>query len=381
LGLQLPPFVALRPPLGRRSNQEIAGQDVCGHHDRPPEAHYECVALPSELLGLDLLFCCAECYITLNRAAPGERYPKDGVSVFRSGGARPQTSLIVAYIDRYKDRFGVEPICRVLTEHDLAVAPSTYYTRSACGLVSQADWDDAHLANRLLDLWTANRRLYGAEKLWTAAIDADIPVGRDQVARLMKILGIEGVRRGKHKTATTVSDPKAPSPTGPDRAGLGRPDPPGSVVGRRLYVSVDTGRVRLRQLRDRRVLPPHPGLESRHLQNHRLGPLRLGPLRLGPLRLGPGAVHPAPSQQPVRLDRARPSQRRGSQYTSITFGEALIEAGISPSIGTVGDALDNALQESTIGLLLRTELIEHERTRAWSGPAEWSGRPPAGCTG
>ena len=59
----------------------------------------------------------------------------------------------------------------------------------------------------------------------------------------------------------------------------------------------------------------------------------------------------------------------GSQYTSIAFGEALIAAGISPSIGTVGDALDNALQESTIGLY-KTELIDHERTRAWSGPAE-----------
>ena len=59
----------------------------------------------------------------------------------------------------------------------------------------------------------------------------------------------------------------------------------------------------------------------------------------------------------------------GSQYTSITFGEALIEAGISPSIGTVGDALDNALQESTIGLY-KTELIEHERATSWSGAAE-----------
>jgi putative transposase len=57
------------------------------------------------------------------------------------------------------------------------------------------------------------------------------------------------------------------------------------------------------------------------------------------------------------------------QYTAIAFTEALIEAGMAPSIGTVGDALDNALMESTIGLY-KSELIEHQRTRAWSGLAE-----------
>ena len=62
----------------------------------------------------------------------------------------------------------------MLSEHDVPIAPSTYYAHRARGLVSQSDWDDAHLANRLFDLWRANRGLYGAEKLWTAAQDADI---------------------------------------------------------------------------------------------------------------------------------------------------------------------------------------------------------------
>ena len=57
------------------------------------------------------------------------------------------------------------------------------------------------------------------------------------------------------------------------------------------------------------------------------------------------------------------------QYTAISFTEALIDAGIAPSIGTVGDALDNALMESTIGLY-KTELIDHNRTRSWTGRAE-----------
>src|SRR4051812_32271190 len=60
----------------------------------------------------------------------------------------------------------------------------------------------------------------------------------------------------------------------------------------------------------------------------------------------------------------------GSQYTAISFTEALINAGIAPSMGTVGDALDNALMESTIGLY-KTELIEHpDRARSWTGRAE-----------
>lgn len=58
----------------------------------------------------------------------------------------------------------------------------------------------------------------------------------------------------------------------------------------------------------------------------------------------------------------------GSQYTSIVFTTALLEAGIAPSIGTVGDALDNALMESTIGLY-KTELIDR-RPRTWTGPAD-----------
>lgn len=86
------------------------------------------------------------------RAAPGERDVEDRVGVVRSGGPRPLTFLIVAHIDEYKVRFGVAPICRALTEYKMPIAPSTYYGLRA-GQVTQADWDDGHDANRLLDLW------------------------------------------------------------------------------------------------------------------------------------------------------------------------------------------------------------------------------------
>ncbi len=75
--------------------------------------------------------------------------------------------MIVAYIDAHRHRFGVEPICRVLSEHDVPIAPSTYYAHKATP-VSQSDSDDAHMANTALEVWKANRSLYGADKLATA---------------------------------------------------------------------------------------------------------------------------------------------------------------------------------------------------------------------
>jgi putative transposase len=114
--------------------------------------------------------------------------------------------VIVTYIDEHRDRFGIEPICAVLAEHGVPIAPSTYRARKA-EPYSDAEWDDAHMANAALDLWRANRSLYGADKLATAMRKAGHDVGRDQVARLMKILGIEGIRRDSHRTVTTRRDP------------------------------------------------------------------------------------------------------------------------------------------------------------------------------
>ena len=112
--------------------------------------------------------------------------------------------MIVDYIDFYRSRFGVEPICRVLTEHDVPIAPSTYYAHKACP-VSAAAVNDAYAANLVLDVYWANRGLYGAEKLWHALRRSGHQIGRDQVARLMRILGVAGIRRDR-RIATTVRD-------------------------------------------------------------------------------------------------------------------------------------------------------------------------------
>jgi putative transposase len=257
----------------------------------------------------------------------------------------------------------------VLSEHDLPIAPSTYYAHKAQP-VSDADWDDAHMANAALDMWRANRSLYGADKLATAMRKAGYDVGRDQVARLMGIVAIEGVRRGKHPTVTTVRRRQGRPPPRPHPPGVEHTDTTGPVVGGRLHLRLDPGRLRVHELRHRRVLAADPRLAYLELQDHTAG-------HVGS-RAGP--VHPSPRRCPVHLQGpGLPLRRRiAGQYTAITFTETLIEAGIAPSIGTVGDALDNALMESTIGLY-KTELIEHDRTRSWTGRAGSGTAPRRGC--
>jgi putative transposase len=240
--------------------------------------------------------------------------------------------VIVAYIDAYRERFGVEPICRVLTEHGIPIAPSTYWAHRAQA-VSDSDWNDAHMANRLLDLWRANRSVYGVDKLAAAARRAGLTAGRDQVGRLMAIVGISGAVRGQHRTKTTRSDPGAPRH--PDRCGRawGVPQAPDVWwVADFTYVWTLAGFVYVSFVTD---------VFSRRILGWRVSTRKTTPLVMAAL-------------EQALFTRRRQNARftstglvfhsdAGSQYTSIAFTEALIEAGIAPSIGTVGDALDNAL--------------------------------------
>jgi len=240
----------------------------------------------------------------------------------------------------------------------VAIAPSTYYAHKASP-VSDADWADAQMANAALEVWRANRSLYGADKLATAMRKAGYDVGRDQVARLMKILGVEGNTRGKHRTVTTRRDPKAARHPDLIRRAWNTPTRPDQWwVADFTYVWTLAGFAYVSFITD---------VYSRRILGWRTSMSKTTPLVLSALEqaLFTRRRHDArfTSRGLVHHSDA------GSQYTAIAFTEALIEAGIAPSIGTVGDALDNALMESTIGLY-KSELIEHDRTRAWSGLGE-----------
>ena len=114
--------------------------------------------------------------------------------------------MIVDYIDANREEFGVEPICKVLQ-----VAPSTYYSAKKRPPSARAV-RDAVLLPILLALWQANYSVYGAHKLWKAARRAGHDIGRDQVARLMRELGIRGSKRGRRVITTRRDDTAARSP-------------------------------------------------------------------------------------------------------------------------------------------------------------------------
>jgi putative transposase len=113
--------------------------------------------------------------------------------------------VLVGFIDEHRDEFGVEFICK-----SLRMAPSTYYAAKHRETTPSARARrDAQMAPVIEALWLRNRKVYGADKLWRAARRADHDIGRDQVARLMRDLGICGVSRQRKKVFTTKSDPDA----------------------------------------------------------------------------------------------------------------------------------------------------------------------------
>ena len=266
--------------------------------------------------------------------------------------------MIVAYIDGHKDRFGVAPICRVLTEHGMKIAPSTYYA-SVKERVSTADLVDAYLADAVVSLFRANRRVYGVRKLWHEMRRAGHDVGRDQVGRLMRIAGIEGVVRGKHTTVTTRrgGEQSARHPDLVDRAWDTPERPDQWWVADFTYVWTLAGFCYVALLTD---------VYSRRILGWRVTTSKTTPLVMSVLEQALFTRRRADSR--FTATGLVHHSDAGSQYTSLAFTEALIEAGIAGSIGSVGDALDNALMESTIGLY-KTELIDrHERS--WTGRAE-----------
>ena len=113
---------------------------------------------------------------------------------------------MVSFIDENREDFGVEPICA-----QLPIAPSTYYGAKSRPPSARARRDGV-LVPQLVALWRANYRVYGAHKLWKAARRAGIDIGRDQVARLMRLAGIEGIRR---RRAHHAPRQRCGSPGGP----------------------------------------------------------------------------------------------------------------------------------------------------------------------
>jgi putative transposase len=251
---------------------------------------------------------------------------------------------MVDYIDGHRDEFGVEPICKVLQ-----VAPSTYYAaHQRRENPSARALRDATMMGVLMVLWVANRKVYGAHKLWKAALRASHDIGRDQVARLMGELGIQGVSRCR-KVFTTRPDPnalRAPDLVNRQFSAV-RPD--ALWVTDLTYVPTRTGMAYVCFIVDafsRRIVGWRVAANMR--TEMVLDALEMARVARGGHRLVGLVAH----------------SDAGSQFTSVRFTERLDELGARPSIGTVADSYDNALAETTNGLY-KAECVYGPDTDGW----------------
>ncbi|MFF8717843.1 IS3 family transposase [Streptomyces sp. NPDC015184] len=269
---------------------------------------------------------------------------------FLRGRARPATHALVAFIDEHRDRCGgVEPICRTLTEHDCKIAPSTYYAhKKRLAVPSARTVRDTELKELVRQVHTDNYRVYGARKIWRELNRQGHTVARCTVERLMRELGIAGAVRGK-RVVTTIPDRQAErAPDLVDRdfvAGA----PNRCWVADFTHVATWAGVVYVAFVVDtfsRRIVG-WSAATSKETQ------LVLDALEMA-LWQRDRDEHPHARGELIHHSDA------GSQYTSFRLAEHLDAAGIAASIGSVGDAYDNALMESTIGLF-KTELIKPQR--------------------
>src|SRR5690554_4101906 len=256
--------------------------------------------------------------------------------------ARPPTEVMVSFIDAQRDTHGVEPICEVLP-----IAPSTYYDHRSkradpMRQSTRARRDEA-LRPEVRRVFEENWGVYGVRKVWRQLRREGFDVARCTVARLMKVMGIQGIVRGKpHRT--TIPDKKAPCPLDKVNRQFRVPAPNMLWVSDFTYVATWKGFAYVAFVIDayaRKIVgwrvstSAHAGfvLDALEQAVHERRPAK-----------GMGLVH---------------HSDRGSQYLSIRYTERLAEAGIEPSVGSVGDSYDNALAE-TINGLFKAEVI-HRR--------------------
>ena len=249
---------------------------------------------------------------------------------------------MVDYIDRHRDEFGVEPICRVLQ-----IAPSTYYAAKSRPPSARAV-RDAVMMPTLLMLWVANHKVYGAHKLWKAARRAGHDIGRDQVARMMRELHIHGVSR-RRKVFTTRPDPDAVRAADLVKRNFTAERPDALWVTDITYVATKSQMAYVCFIVD---------AFSRRIVGWRVAANMRTEMVLDSLEMA------RRSRGGHRLIGLITHSDAGSQFTSVRFTERLDEIGARPSIGTVADSYDIALAE-TINGLYKAECVYGPDTHGW----------------
>jgi putative transposase len=244
---------------------------------------------------------------------------------------------MIAYIDRDRDRFGVEPICRVLP-----IAPSTYYAAKTRP-PSARRLRDEQLKAEIVRVWGENFAVYGADKVWHQCHREQIQVARCTVERLMRELGLQGVRRGK-RWRTTIPDEHAVRPADLVERDFSASRPNELWVADITYVPTWSGMCYAAFVID---------VFSRMIVGWSLATHLRASLAIEALEM-------AIWHRDERLDGLIHHSDRGGQYLSIRYTERLAEQGAVTSVGSKGDSYDNAMAETTIGLY-KTELIAPRR--------------------
>ena len=247
--------------------------------------------------------------------------------------------MMVSFIDAHRESYGVEPICRMLP-----IAPSTYHEEKTRqrdpGRLPARRKRDQELQERILRVWKENFQVYGIRKVWEQLKREQVAVARCTVARLMRQMGLRGAIRGR-KVRTTIPDDATARPSDLVERRFVATRPNQLWVADLTYVATWRGFVYVAFVIDvfaRRIVGWRASTSLR--TDLALDALEQALYDRGEGDLG-GLVH---------------HSDRGVQYISIRYTERLAEAGIEPSVGSVGDSYDNAMAESVIGLF-KTEVI------------------------
>lgn len=242
-------------------------------------------------------------------------------------------------MEAHVESYGVEPMCKVLQ-----IAPSTWHEharrKTDPDLRSTRTKEDERLSREIARVHARNFGVYGARKVWRQLNREGFSVGRDRVARLMTKLGLEGAVRGK-AIKTTMPDKTAACPLDLVNRRFRAPAPNMLWVSDFTYVSTWSGFVYVAFVID---------VYARRVVGWRVSRTATASFVLDALEQ---ALH---ARRPTETSLVHHSDR-GSQYVSMRYTERLAEAGIAPSVGSVGDSYDNALAESVIGLF-KTEVIQ-----------------------
>ena len=260
---------------------------------------------------------------------------------------------MIGFIEEHREVHGVEPICRVLP-----IAPSTFYAHAAIArdpdLASDRAKQDAIDRKKIKDAFDDSSKRYGARKIWHELRRNNHDIARCTVERLMKAMGIQGVVRGQ-KPITTNPDTSQPCPDDKVNRDFTASMPNQLWVSDFTYVSSWQGMVYVAFVID---------VFARRIVGWRVSTSMTTGFVLD-------ALNQAICQRaPSAADNLIHHSDRGSQYLSIKYTERLGEAGIDPSVGSVGDSYDNALAESTIGLF-KTEVIDFMGPWKSVGQIEW----------